>query len=100
MGLSHRPKQGRAASRVIQENTAMNPKPRPSKPPDPAELVALIREIIGYWEAMARRHFAAHPPEDQSTFEQHWPKVLANFFLAETMRTAKVLEVLSQGRQN
>jgi len=78
----------------------MNRKLKPSKPPDPAELVALIREIIGYWEAMARRHFVAHPPEDQSTFEQHWPKVLANFFLAETMRTAKALEVLSQGCQN
>ncbi len=78
----------------------MNHKPKPPKPPDPAELIALIGEIIGYWEAMARRHFAAHPPEDQSTFEQRWPKVLANFFLAETMRTAKVLAVLSEGRQN
>lgn len=78
----------------------MNQKPRPSKPPDPAELIELIREIIGYWEAMARRHFAAYPPEDQSTFEQHWPKVLANFFLSETVRVAKALEVLSEGRQN
>jgi hypothetical protein len=78
----------------------MNHKPELPKPTDPAELIALIKEIIGYWKATARRHFAAHPPEDQSTFEQHWPKVLANFFLAETVRAAKALEVLSEGRQN
>ena len=78
----------------------MNKKPEPLKPPDPAELIASIREIIRHWEAMARRHFAAHPPEDQSTFEQHWPKVLANFFLEDTIRVAKALEILSEGRQN
>jgi hypothetical protein len=78
----------------------MNDKPKPQKPPDPAELIALIREIIRYWKAMARRHFAAHPPEDQSAFGQHWPKTLDNFFLAETVRVAKALEVLSEGRQN
>ncbi len=78
----------------------MNHKPEPLKPPDPAEMIALIREVIRHWKLTARRHFAAHPPEDQSTFEQHWPKVLANFFLVETVRVAKALDVLSEGRRN
>jgi hypothetical protein len=78
----------------------MNDIPNPPTPPDPIELMAMIKEIIAQWEATARRHFAAHPPEDQSTFKQHWPKVLANFFLSETVRVTKGLEVLSAGRQN
>ncbi|MGE0127559.1 MAG: hypothetical protein AB7U82_05730 [Blastocatellales bacterium] len=78
----------------------MNQKPRPTKPPDPAELQLLVREITRYWKAIARRHFAAHPPKDQSTFEQLWPKVLDNFFLAETLRVAKTLRPLFEGRQN
>lgn len=78
----------------------MNHKPEPLKPPEPAEMVALVREIIRRWKLTARRHFAAYPPEDQSTFEQHWPKVLANFFLSETVRVAKALDVLSEGRRN
>jgi len=98
--LNANKKESGQQSHVIKENTAMNHKPQPLKPPDPAEMVALVREVIRRWRVTARRHFAAYPPEDQSTFEQHWPKVLDNFFLSETLRVAKALEVLSEGRQN
>jgi len=37
---------------------------------------------------------------DPDAFERLWPQILDNFFLAETVRAAKKLRFLSQGRDN
>ena len=64
-------------------------------------LIALVNAMIEYWKVIARRNFAkAHPQADQSEFEQRWPKTLANFLLAETVRVAKSLSALSENRNN
>jgi hypothetical protein len=85
--------------RVFQENTMSNDL-KPAKPPDPAELLATVKRIMAGWERSARRHFATHPPADQSTFEDHWSRVQTYFFHWETLRVTTALQVLSEGRQN
>ena len=66
-----------------------------------SDLTALVNEIIAYWKAIAERNFKyARPFSDPSDFERDWPKTLDNFFLAETVRTAKALRHLSEGREN
>ena len=68
---------------------------------DVSDLTALINEMVAYWKAIAERNFKkAHPSSDLSEFEQHWPRTLDNFFLAATIRTANVLQPLSEGRDN
>ncbi len=60
-----------------------------------SDLTALVNEIIAYWKAIAERNFKeAHPFADQNEFEQSWPRTLDNFFLAETVRTARMLKSL------
>jgi hypothetical protein len=79
----------------------MKKDPKPSRPGDISELNALIREIVAYWKEIARRNFfKAHPDSTLSEFDQAWPKALANFFLAETIRVANALRSLSEGREN
>jgi hypothetical protein len=56
--------------------------------------------MIERWKEIARKQFDANQPTDGGDFEQSWPKILANFFLAETVRVAKALSVLSEGREN
>ena len=66
-----------------------------------ASRIALVNAIIEYWKSTAERSFrTAHPHADHSEFEQRWPKVLLNFFLAETVYAAKKLRLLSEGRNN
>lgn len=67
-----------------------------------SDLTALVNEIIAYWQAIAERNFKdAHPFSDPNKFEQSWPRTLDNFFLAETVRTAKMLSSLpAEGRNN
>jgi len=67
-----------------------------------SDLTALVKEIIAYWKSIAERNFkAAHPFSDPNEFEQRWPEALDNFFLAETVRTAKLLRSSStEGRYN
>jgi hypothetical protein len=66
-----------------------------------SDLTALVNEIIAYWKAIAERNFKdTHPFADPNEFEQSWPKTLGNYFLAETMRSAKTLRPLSNGREN
>jgi len=73
----------------------------PNKSRDVLALIALVNEMIEYWKEIARRNFAkAHPQADPSEFERHWPKALANFLLAETVRVAKSLSTLSENRNN
>lgn len=60
-----------------------------------SDLTALVKEMIAYWKAIAERNFRdAHPFSDPNEFEQSWPKMLDNFFLAETVRTANYLRSL------
>jgi hypothetical protein len=87
-----------AAAPCIKEQTEMNNAKRSCKASD---LSALVNEIIAYWKAIAERNFKkARPFSDPSELEQDWPKTLDNFFLAETVRTAKALRPLSEGSEN
>ncbi len=75
---------------------------KPNEPLNVSDLIALVNEIVAYWKAIAERSFRmAHPNAGQEEFEGLWPKALDNFFLAETVRTAKLLRSLpSEGRNN
>ena len=72
----------------------------PDRASDTADLVALVEEIIAYWKELARKRFHSHPGVDPDAFEQLWPQILDNFFLAETVRVAKKLRFLSWGLDN
>jgi len=73
----------------------------PNKPRDVSDLIALVNAMIEYWKEIARRNFIkAHPRAEPSEFERRWPKALANFLLAETIRVAKLLNTLSKNRNN
>jgi len=73
----------------------------PTKSRDVSALIALVNAMIEYWKEIARRNFfKAHPQADPIEFEQHWPKALANFLLAETIRVTKSLSKLSENRNN
>ena len=72
----------------------------PNRTPDTADLMALVEEIIADWKELARKRFNSHPGVDPDAFERLWPQILDNFFLAETVRVAKKLHFLSQGRDN
>ena len=78
----------------------MDENQKPARTPDIADLTALVEEIIGYWKEIGRRRFHAQPGADPDDFERLWPRMLENFFLAETARVAKKLRFLSQGRVN
>ncbi len=75
---------------------------KPNEPLNVSDLIALVNEITAYWKAIAERTFKiTHPNADQEEFERLWPKALDNFFLAETVRTAKLLRSLpTEGRNN
>jgi hypothetical protein len=68
---------------------------KPNESLNVSDLIALVNEVIAYWKAIAERNFkVAHPNANQEEFESLWPKALDNFFLAETVRTAKRLRSL------
>ena len=75
-------------------------KPKPSR--SVADLIALVNSMIAYWKSIAELNFKKSKPDaDLAEFEQVWPNVLNNFFLAETVRTAKRLRAFSsEGREN
>ena len=73
---------------------------KPAMKPDTADLVALVEEIVAYWKELARKRFYSQQGVDPDAFEQLWPQILDNFFLAETVRVARKLRFLSQGRDN
>jgi len=75
-------------------------KPNPSR--SVSELIALVDSMIAYWKSIAESNFKkANPNSDLAEFERIWPNVLNNFFLAETVRTAKRLRAFSlEGRDN
>ena len=72
----------------------------PARTPNTADLVALVEEIVAYWKELAHKRFNSRPGVDPDAFERLWPQILDNFFLAETVRAAKKLRFLSQGRDN
>ena len=75
-------------------------KPKPSR--SVSGRIALVDSIIAYWKSVAELNFKkANPNSDSTEFEQVWPNVLNNFFLAETIRTAKLLdEFQHEGHDN
>ena len=75
-------------------------KPEPSR--SVSDLVAIVDSMIAYWRAIAELNFKkANPNSDLAEFERVWPNVLNNFFLAETVRTAKLLgEFHHEGQDN
>jgi hypothetical protein len=78
----------------------MDERQNPARTPDIADLTALVEEIIAYWKELGRTRFYAQPSANPDEFERLWPRMLENFFLAETVRVAKKLRFLSQGRDN
>lgn len=78
----------------------MDENKKPTERRQVTDLLALIDQIIAYWKEIGRRIFEAMPDADPKVFEQEWPKTLENFFLAETIRVAKRLRFLSEGRDN
>jgi hypothetical protein len=83
---------------VFQEDTAMK-NSNPSR--SVSDLVAIVDSMIAYWKAIAESNFKkANPNSDLAEFERVWPKVLNNFFLAETFRTTNALRPLLEGRDN
>ncbi len=78
----------------------MHESQNPARTRDTVDLVALVEEIIGYWKELGRTRFYTQPGVDPDDFERLWPQILENFFLAETVRVAKKLRFLSQGRDN
>ena len=84
---------------VSQEDTAMK---NPNSSRNVSDLVAIVDAMIAYWKSIAESNFKkANPNSDSAEFERVWPKVLNNFFLAETIRTAKLLdEFQHEGHDN
>jgi hypothetical protein len=78
----------------------MDKNQNPARMPDIADLAALVEEITAYWKELGRTRFYAQPGADPDDFERLWPRMLENFFLAETARVAKKLRFLSRGRNN
>ena len=78
----------------------MHESQKPARMPDVSDLTALVEELIAYWKELGRKRFHAQPGADPDDFERLWPRMLENFFLAETARVAKKLRFLSRGRDN
>lgn len=75
-------------------------KPKPTR--SVSDLIALVDTMIAYWKSIAESSFKkTNPNSDPAEFERVWPKVLNNFFLAETVRTIKRLPAFShEGHEN
>jgi hypothetical protein len=79
----------------------MKNSPDKNRQRNPSELIALVNEMIADWKEIARKNFSnSYPDSEPGDFEQSWPRTLTNFFLAETVRVAKALNSLSEGRNN
>ena len=72
----------------------------PTGPPDITEVRAFIKRVIATWKERGRKRFESDPELGAEAFEQFWPMILENFFLAETLRAVKALHLLSRGRDN
>jgi hypothetical protein len=84
----------------IKENTAVDDNTDRIKRRDQADLIALVKEIVRYWRELGRKRFEVNPSPDGRSFEDHWPMLLENFFLAETIRAARRFRALSENREN
>jgi hypothetical protein len=75
---------------------------KPNSSRSVSDLRVLVDAMIAYWKSIAERNFKkTNPNSDPTEFEQLWPNVLSNFFLAETVRTTKRLRAFShEGRDN
>jgi hypothetical protein len=60
--------------------------------PDISDLINLVSAMTAYWKSIAESNYKMMKPDsDLSEFEREWPKILDNFFLAKTVRTARLL---------
>jgi hypothetical protein len=101
IGLDPQTKEEWAAGPCLQGgDTAMDEGESSIEPPDITEVIAFVRNVIATWKEIARQNYEAPPDAEPDAFERKWPKVLENFFLAETVRIAKELRVLSEDRDN
>ena len=74
---------------VSQEDTAMK---NPNSSRNISDLVSIVDSMIDYWKSIAESNFKkANPNSYLAEFERVWQTVLNNFFLAEAVRTAKLL---------
>jgi len=65
-------------------------KPKPSR--SVSNPIALVESMVAYWKSIAESNFRkTNSNADLAEFERVWPNVLNNFFLAETVRTARRL---------
>ena len=63
-----------------------------------SDLLAPVDATIAYWKSIAELSVKqTNPNSDLAEFERVWPNVLNNFFLAETVRTTKLLRAFSPG---
>jgi hypothetical protein len=81
-------------------DTAMDKSQNPTGPPDINDVRTFIRRVIATWKERGRKRFESDPELGAEAFEQFWPTILENFFLAETLRAVKVLRLLSRGHDN
>ncbi len=75
---------------------------QPTRSCEITRLVSLVNTMTAYWKAIAEKNFNdTYPNSDPEAFQRVWPKTLDNIFLAETVRTAKLLSSLpTEGRDN
>jgi len=75
---------------------------KPKPPRCVSDRIALVDAMIAYWKSIAALSIKqTNPNSDLVEFERVWPKVLNNFFLAETVRTTKLLRAFSpRGRDD
>jgi hypothetical protein len=78
----------------------MDESQNPTKPPNIADLIAFVEEVVAVWKDIGRQNFVAHPDADPDAFERQWPQLQENFFIAETVRVAKGLRLLAEDRDN
>jgi hypothetical protein len=62
----------------------------------------MVDAMIAYWKSVAELNFKkTNPNSDSTELDRVWPKVLNNFFLAETVRATKLLRAFSsEGRDD
>jgi hypothetical protein len=94
-------KEERAAQACLKGgDTAMDKSQNPTDLPNTTDMIAFIKQVVATWKERGRKHFEAHQELNPEVFEQFWPMILENFFLAQTVRVVKVLSLLSKGHDN
>jgi hypothetical protein len=56
----------------------MDESQNPTKPPDIADLIAFVEEVVAAWKEIGRQNFVARPDADPDAFERQWPQLQAS----------------------